>query len=41
MPPLGNWLIATTGWRGAFFWLGVGWGTLTLLLCWLFLYDPH
>ncbi|MCJ2187846.1 MFS transporter [Novosphingobium beihaiensis] len=41
VPPLGNWLIATTGWRGAFFWLGAGWGGLTLLLCWLFLYDAH
>ncbi|MCJ2178809.1 MFS transporter [Novosphingobium album (ex Hu et al. 2023)] len=41
VPPLGNWLIATTGWRGAFFWLSAGWGGLTLLLCWLFLYDAH
>lgn len=41
VPPLGNWLIATTGWRGAFFWLGAGWGALALLLCWLFLYDAH
>ena len=41
VPPLGNWLIAVTGWRGAFFWLGAGWGGLTLLLCWLFLYDAH
>lgn len=41
VPPLGNWLIGATGWRGAFFWLGAGWGGLTLLLCWLFLYDAH
>lgn len=41
VPPLGNWLIAATGWRGAFFWLSAGWGSITLLLCWLFLYDAH
>ena len=41
VPPLGNWLIAETGWRGAFFWLGVGWGGLTLVLCWFFLFDAH
>lgn len=41
VPPLGNWLIGEFGWRGAFVWLGLGWGGLTLLVCWLFLYDAH
>lgn len=41
VPPLGNWLITVSGWRGAFFWLGTGWGAMSLLLCWLFLYDAH
>ena len=41
VPPLGNWLIAVSGWRGAFFWLAAGWGTITLVLCWLFLFDAH
>ena len=41
VPPLGNFLIEHTGWRGAFVWFGLGWGGLTLLLCVLFLYDVH
>ncbi len=41
VPPLGNYLIEHTGWRGAFVWFGMGWGGLTLLLCALFLYDVH
>lgn len=41
VPPLGNFLINQTGWRGAFVWFGLGWGGLTLLLCYLFLYDAH
>ncbi|WP_395331468.1 MFS transporter [Novosphingobium sp. BL-8H] len=41
VPPLGNFLIEHTGWRGAFVWFGMGWGGLTLLLCSLFLYDVH
>lgn len=41
VPPLGNFLIEQTGWRGAFIWFGLGWGGLTLLLCYLFLYDAH
>ncbi len=41
VPPLGNWLITISGWRGAFFWLGAGWGGITLVLCWLFLFDAH
>ncbi|TCM19540.1 putative MFS family arabinose efflux permease [Novosphingobium sp. PhB165] len=41
VPPLGNFLIDYTGWRGAFVWFAIGWGGLTLLLCALFLYDVH
>ncbi|RZK02158.1 MAG: MFS transporter [Novosphingobium sp.] len=38
-PPLCNWLIEHYGWRQAYVWTGLGWGGVTLLLCWLFLYD--
>ena len=41
IPPLANWLIADFGWRGAFFWLGIGWGSIALVLSVLFLYDAH
>lgn len=39
--PLGNWLIATQGWRAAFVWLGLGWGAVAFLLSLLFLFDVH
>ena len=39
VPPLGNYLITEFGWRSAFVYLALGWGGLTLLLCWLFFYD--
>ena len=38
---LTNWLIDTQGWRMAYVWLSVGWGGMTFVLCWLFLYDAH
>jgi MFS family permease len=41
VPPLGNWLIENVGWRMAFVWLGVGWGGVTFLLCFLFFFDIH
>lgn len=41
VPPLGNFLIESFGWRAAYVWFGLGWGGLTLLLCWLFLTDAH
>jgi predicted MFS family arabinose efflux permease len=41
VPPLGNWLIDAFGWRAAYVWLGLGWGSLTLVLCVLFFYDLH
>lgn len=40
-PPLANWLIASQGWRAAYFWLAIGWGGIALLLSVLFLYDAH
>lgn len=41
LPPLGNWLIAQFGWRLAFLILGAGWGGVTFLLCFFFLFDAH
>ncbi|MCE7798896.1 MFS transporter [Sphingobium sufflavum] len=41
VPPLANWLIGEQGWRMAFVTLGFGWGSLALLLSFLFLYDAR
>lgn len=41
VPPLGNWLIASFGWREAFAWMGFGWGGIAFVLCVLFLFDAH
>lgn len=41
VPPLTNWLIGAYGWRAAFVWLGLGWGSIALLLSLLFLYDAR
>jgi len=41
VPPLATWLIDAFGWRMAYIWLGCGWGAMTFLLCWFFLYDVH
>jgi len=41
VPPLGNYLIAEFGWRSAFVWLGIGWGSITFLLCLFFLFDAR
>lgn len=41
LPPLTNWLIEDYGWRMAYVWLGLGWGGITLIVSWLFLYDVH
>lgn len=38
-PPLTYWLIETFGWRGAYVWLGLGWGAVALVLSALFLFD--
>ncbi len=40
-PPLTNHLIEAHGWRGAFVWLGLGWGAPALLLVFFFLFDAH
>lgn len=40
-PPLTYWLIGLVGWRTTFVWLGLGWGSVALLLALLFLYDAH
>ena len=39
IPSLSTWLIDSIGWRLAYVVLGVGWGSITFLLCWLFLHD--
>jgi len=41
IPPLSNWLISEFGWRMAYVWLGFGLGSITLVLCYFFLYDAH
>jgi predicted MFS family arabinose efflux permease len=41
VPPLGNLLIDAFGWRMAFICLGLGWGSITLLLAWLFLHEAR
>lgn len=41
LPPLANWLIEEFGWRNAYIYLGLGWGTVTFILCWFFLFDAH
>lgn len=38
-PPLATWLIGSFGWRLAYVWLGCGWGLVTFLLCYFFLFD--
>lgn len=40
-PAIANWLIETRGWRSAYFWLGLGWGGLALVLVLLFYFDAH
>ena len=41
IPPVGNWLITEAGWRSAYMWLGLGWGGLAFVVCWLFFYDMN
>lgn len=38
-PPLATRLIEGFGWRLAYVWLGSGWGSLTLIICALFLWE--
>lgn len=39
-PILAEWLIRTQGWRQAFFWLGLGWGGIVLVIVLLFFRLP-
>ncbi len=41
MPPLAEWLMSMFGWRGAYFWMAIGWGGVTLLVCLLFFHDAR
>lgn len=41
VPPLANLLIEQFGWRSTYVILSVGWGSLTLFLCYRFLFDAH
>lgn len=41
MPITANFLVIEFGWRMTFVWIGMGLGSLTFLLAWLFLYDVH
>jgi len=41
VPPMGNWLISSFGWRSAFLILALGWGGLTFLICALFFHDQR
>lgn len=40
-PPLTRWLIDTRGWRQAYLWLGLGWGSVALLVVILFFFDAR
>ncbi|MEW9856719.1 MFS transporter [Novosphingobium sp. M1R2S20] len=40
-PPLADFLIKSFGWRNAFVWLGLGWGTIAILLCLAWLRDGY
>jgi predicted MFS family arabinose efflux permease len=41
VPPLGEYLISTQGWRMAYVWLGLGGGTVALLLCLIWFRDGY
>lgn len=41
VPPLGNWLIETFGWRMAYVWLALGWGGGTFVVCLALFFDVH
>jgi MFS family permease len=40
-PPLTNWLIDAYGWRGAWIGLGMGAGTITFIICYVFFFDGY
>jgi predicted MFS family arabinose efflux permease len=41
VPPLGEYLISTQGWRAAYVWLGLGWGAVALILCLIWFRDGY
>lgn len=41
IPPIANTLIENFGWRAAFVWLALGWGSIAIVLCFVFLRDAH
>ncbi len=41
IPNLGHYLIDTYGWRWAYVALSVGWGAMTLLICWFCFHDSR
>lgn len=41
VPPIGDWLITGFGWRAAYVWLALGWGSITFVLCFFFFFDIH
>lgn len=41
VPPLADYLITAFGWRLAFVWLGLGWGSVALLLCVVWFRDGY
>lgn len=41
VPPIGDWLITGFGWRAAYVWLALGWGSITFVLCLFFFFDIH
>jgi len=41
VPPLGDYLITQHGWRMAYVWLGLGWGSVAVLLCAIWFRDGY
>ncbi|HEX7854636.1 MAG TPA: MFS transporter [Sphingobium sp.] len=41
VPPLTHWLITSQGWRAAYVWLGLGWGSIAFILTLFFLFDAR
>lgn len=41
VPMLGNWLIENYGWRQAYIWLALGWGSATFVICYFLFKDGY
>ena len=41
VPPLGEFLISTQGWRAAYVWLGLGWGAVAIAVCFVWFRDGY